>query len=585
MAETILTTNTPPSTTIVPINVKQDCPVQYVTVYNDRAELTRLVRYHFANEGTYDLVLQGLSPCVDLTSFHVSGGTGKACTILEVSYQTRYEDPSTSLSDTTPLDQLQAQLDVVQADIDEHTQELDRLKKQRTWLDGRASKLINQEGPLSASDFEIMEQFLNFYHKMLSKIDKETTQEQRQLTELNSRRNALTVKINEHGSQVTTNRRIEQREVTITVHVASSKIDVALEVSYLISNCSWSASYDIRVDSGEERQPKTQLTYYGIIVNKSQENWSDAQFSLSTATPSLGGAAPKLATLKVNCRQYHGVPQRFMRSSAHGTLPMGASFSRTSRKLSDVREQASLISSASSYNDDEDMSRSIVNVLGSKAEMSFSSTSFTIPRRSTIDADGKPHKLTIGVLDLVSTFSYTIVPKLSVHAYLKASTLNTSDKYLLAGPASIFMNNNFVTHSSIDNVCIGDTFDLPLGIDSGIKVEYKPVKKTNDTQGIISKTHLKTVRHETHITNTKTNEVVVFVYDQFPLSSDEKIKVNLVHPDLRRKDTNPHNSITLKDTNNLEWKCVLPSRGECRLPFEYTVEWPHDKEVEFKEEL
>ncbi|CAF3019854.1 unnamed protein product [Rotaria sp. Silwood2] len=420
---------------------------------------------------------------------------------------------------------------------------------------------------------------------MLSKIDKETTQEQRQLTELNSRRNALTVKINEHGSQATTNRRIEQREVTITVHVASSKIDVALEVSYLISNCSWSASYDIRVDSGEERQPKTQLTYYGIIVNKSQENWSDAQFSLSTATPSLGGAAPKLATLKVNCRQYHGVPQRVMSSYAGGISAMSTSFSKTSRKLSDVREQTSLISSASSYNDDEDTSRSIVNVLGSKAEMSFSSTSFTIPRRSTIDADGKPHKLTIGVLDLVSTFSYTIVPKLSVHAYLKASTLNTSDKYLLAGPASIFMNNNFVTHSSIDNVCIGDTFDLPLGIDSGIKVEYKPVKKTNDTQGIISKTHLKTVRHETHITNTKTNEVVVFVYDQFPLSSDEKIKVNLVHPDLRRKDTNPHNSITLKDTNNLEWKCVLPSRGECRLPFEYTVEWPHDKDVEFKEEL
>ncbi|CAF3641616.1 unnamed protein product [Rotaria sordida] len=448
MAETILTTNTPPSATIVHINIKQECPVQFVTVYNDRAELTRLLRYHFDNEGTYDLVLQGLSPCIDLTSFRVSGGTGKACTILEVSYQKRYEDPSTSLSDTTPLDQLQTQLDIVQADIDEHAQELDRLKKQRTWLDGRASKLMNQEGPLSTSDLETMEQFLNFYHKMFSKIDKETTQEQRQLKELNSRCDALTVKINEHGSQAMINRRIEQREVTITIHVASSKTDVALEVSYLISNCSWSASYDIRVDSGEGRQPKTQLTYYGIIINKSQENWSDTQFSLSTATPSLGGSAPKLATLKVNNRQYHGVPQRFMSSAAQS-----------------------------------------------------------------------------------------------------------------------------------------DIFDLPLGIDSGIKIEYKPVKKTSDTQGIISKTHLKTVRHETHITNTKTHEVAVYIYDQLPLSSDEKIKVNLIQPDLRRKDNNPHNTITLKDTNNLEWKCILPSRGECRLLFEYSVEWPYDKQVEFQEEL
>lgn len=188
------------------------------------------------------------------------------------------------------------------------------------------------------------------------------------------------------------------------------------------------------------------------------------------------------------------------------------------------------------------------------------------------------------MLDLVSNFSFTVVPKLSLHAYLKASTTNTSDKYLLAGPASIFMNNNFVTHSSIDNVCIGDTFDLPLGIDPSIKIEYKPVKKTNDTQGIISKIRLKTVRHETHITNTKTQEVVVYIYDQLPLSSDEKIKVNLIHPDLRRRDNNQNNGITLKDTNNLEWKCVLPSRGECRLPFEYTIEWPIDKQIEFQEE-
>ncbi|CAF1088362.1 unnamed protein product [Rotaria sordida] len=513
MVETILTTNTPPSVTIVHINVKQECPAQYVTVYNDRAEVTRLLRYHFDNEGTYDLVLQGLSPSADLTSFHVSGGTGKACTILEVSYQTRYEDSSVSLSDITLLDQLQTQLDVVQADIDEHAQELDRLKKQRTWLDGKATKLMNQEESLSASDFETMEQFLNFYRKMLSKIDKETTQEQRQLKELHSRCDALKAKINEHRSQAITNRLIEQREVTITIHVASSKTDVALELSYLISNCSWSASYDIRVDGGEGRQPKTQLTYYGIIVNKSQENWSDTQFSLSTATPSLGGAAPKLATLKVNCRQYHGVSTRFMDISAAHRVPMNTPCSTAST-------------------------------------------------------------------------NYTIVPKLSLHAYLKASTLNTSDKYLLAGPVSIFMNNNFVTHSSIDNVCLGDTFDLPLGIDSSIKIEYKPVKKTSDTQGIISKVHLKTVRHETHITNTKTNEVIVFVYDQLPLSSDEKIKVNLIQPDLRRQDNNPHNTImTLKDTNNLEWKCVLSSRGECRLPFEYTVEWPYDKQVEFQEEL
>ncbi|CAF1452296.1 unnamed protein product [Rotaria sordida] len=41
--------------------------------------------------------------------------------------------------------------------------------------------------------------------------------------------------------------------------------------------------------------------------------------------------------------------------------------------------------------------------------------------------------------------------------------------------------------------------------------------------------------------------------------------------------------VTMNDSNNLEWKCILQGRGECRLPLEYTVEWPKDKRVEFKQ--
>ncbi|CAF0823108.1 unnamed protein product [Rotaria sp. Silwood1] len=88
-------------------------------------------------------------------------------------------------------------------------------------------------------------------------------------------------------------------------------------------------------------------------------------------------------------------------------------------------------------NQGEEYAKAQVNVLASKTEASMSSTGFVIPPQSTIDSDGKPHKVTIGVLDLTSTFIYTVVPKMSLHAYLKASTVNTSDKPLLAGSVSV----------------------------------------------------------------------------------------------------------------------------------------------------
>lgn len=144
------------------------------------------------------------------------------------------------------------------------------------------------------------------------------------------------------------------------------------------------------------------------------------------------------------------------------------------------------------------------------------------------------------------------------------------------------MNNNFITHTSIGNVCIDETFDVPLGIDPNIKVEYKPVKKNEYTQGLISRCHYKTIRHETHVTNKKNNQVTIFVYDQYPVTSDERVKVNLIIPDLQRKDIQPNQKITLKENNNLEWKCILRPRGECQLPFEYTIEWPTNLRIDLE---
>lgn len=258
-----ITISKPP---VVRFNINRQCPIQYVTVYNDRAEVTRILRHHFDVEGTYELVLDGFSTFVDQTSLHVSGGTGKSCTILEVSYQTQNEDVAPP-SDLSPLDQLQQELLNVRTEMETHKREIARISKQRAWLDGRSSKLMNQDGPCTSNDLENMQQFLEFYHKTLLKLDDETVHEESELKVLSNREEALKAQIEQHGAVAQANRRKTSREMTILVHVASDKIDVALEISYLIGNCSWSASYDVRVSTVDASRQRTQLTYYGIIVS------------------------------------------------------------------------------------------------------------------------------------------------------------------------------------------------------------------------------------------------------------------------------------------------------------------------------
>ena len=122
-------------------------------------------------------------------------------------------------------------------------------------------------------------------------------------------------------------------------------------------------------------------------MNKSQENWSDAQFSLSTATPSLGGAAPKLTTLKVNSRQYRTTPRSPMLSWGSGTSPMHVSSMSRARNVTEMRDMTSLNIGTAWGDDEEDPLRNISNALETQAEMTFSSTNFIISRRSSIDAD------------------------------------------------------------------------------------------------------------------------------------------------------------------------------------------------------
>lgn len=109
--------------------------------------------------------------------------------------------------------------------------------------------------------------------------------------------------------------------------------------------------------------------------------------SLSTATPSLGGALPKLTTLKIGyevARYDHGYDRlgglesaRFMSASKQMKKSSG---------LPNLRPRLSFASSGVTE-EDEERSTNSVNVLATETEASMSSSSFTIPRRATIDAD------------------------------------------------------------------------------------------------------------------------------------------------------------------------------------------------------
>jgi hypothetical protein len=111
------------------------------------------------------------------------------------------------------------------------------------------------------------------------------------------------------------------------------------------------------------------------------------QLSLSTATPSLGGALPKLKTLKLGYEIPYNERHVVQMQSASRSMSFGSSMFDEIKSSVLNRAKLNLFSSSNEEDGNQYDLPNTINVLATKTEASMSSTSFAIPRRSTIDAD------------------------------------------------------------------------------------------------------------------------------------------------------------------------------------------------------
>ncbi|KAK7016777.1 hypothetical protein VNI00_018812 [Paramarasmius palmivorus] len=75
--------------------------------------------------------------------------------------------------------------------------------------------------------------------------------------------------------------------------------DIEAQVTYVVSNSSWSPSYDIKVDTRSVNSPVT-LIYKAIVKQDTGESWNDATITLRTLSPSACVNLPSIETWSVS---------------------------------------------------------------------------------------------------------------------------------------------------------------------------------------------------------------------------------------------------------------------------------------------
>jgi uncharacterized protein (TIGR02231 family) len=194
------------------------------------------------------------------------------------------------------------------------------------------------------------------------------------------------------------------------------------------------------------------------------------------------------------------------------------------------------------------------------------SASFKIPVVSTVPSDNSPQKVPITSVRLADVPEYLAIPKQLAAAFLTAKVTNSSDFPLLAGAMNVFLDDIFVSASSLRTVMPGEKFDLALGVDDAIAITHKLNNRFSEDTGLIDKGKRVTYDYTLTVQNNKKTFERVVLLDQVPVSRNEKIVVTLIAPDAT--EVKPEADGTLK------WTLDLKPGEKRELPLKFSIERP-----------
>lgn len=221
-------------------------------------------------------------------------------------------------------------------------------------------------------------------------------------------------------------------------------------------------------------------------------------------------------------------------------------------------------------------------------------TTYDLPGTKTLPPRATPFKQRVARVTLSNVvFSHTIVAKYKPLAYLKARLRNASPVTVLRGRAGLTLDGTFLGQTTIPRCSVGDAFTLSLGIDPAVKVTYPAPEVRRATTGVFSKEDSSVFTRVATITNTRSSTggrpVNVVVYDQVPVSEDERLRVDVLYPKglgvggsgvatgtgNKTSDKEWGRAVaTIKKNGEVCWDATVQPGKSVRLALEYVVAMP-----------
>lgn len=322
--------------------------------------------------------------------------------------------------------------------------------------------------------------------------------------------------------------------------------NVDFSINYLTPNANWKPFYDLRANSV---LAPIEMMYKAQVVQNTGIDWKQVKLTLSSGNPNQNNQAPILSSWFL----------RYGYDKAYGYFEEESKLNQLQGRVDGIAVVAyGTAKKEKSISNYTTIQENQLNI------------SFDIDIPYDILSNGKAHSVALKEINLPATYKYYAAPRVEKEAFLLAEINDYSKYNLLQGEANIIFEGMYVGKTFINPNQTSDTLNLSMGRDKKISIKREKVVDKSGTKFLSSKKE-QTFTYDITVRNNKKEAVQLLLKDQYPLSSDKEIEIELKESDGAKINT---------ETGIMTWDLNLKPNETKKIRISYKVKYPKDKIID-----
>ena len=569
--------------------------VKAATVYFNAAELSQTTSVNLP-VGTSEIVIKNVADYLNESTVQI--GAPNSVTVLSVQFTQNYISEY-EIDEANPvikkvrdsISWTQKEIKKVQIDIYSSQQTIALLDANQ-----------NVGGANTGMNVTELMKLVDFYKTKRTELDNTIVILKEKETKLNLKLKNLNDKL-----EINTQKEEKNSKGKLIIQVMNEIAGlVNLDINYITNNASWTPFYDLRA---ENITSPINMMYKAQVTQWTGIDWKKVTLTLSSGNPNQNNQAPLLSSWFL---RYQNPNYGFYKESDAKLKEVVVQGYAKSESKKDI-----IIRGASSLNAvadplyvvdgtpiDAEAFRQIspnsiksVNVLKDASAKSMYgnrgsngvivvttkrmddyteinenqlNVSFDIDIPYDILSNSKPHSVALKEIQLPATYKYYAAPRVEKEAFLLAEIKDYSKYNLLPGEANIIFEGLYVGKTQINPNQTSDTLNLSMGRDKKISIKREKVVDKSGTRFLSSKKE-QTFTYDITVRNNKKETADVMLKDQYPLSTDKEIEIELLESSSAKEN---------KETGILTWDLKLNPNETKKIRLSYKVKYPKDKIID-----